>query len=115
MLHVEDGKGFDWRREANLVALAALHHLDFDCLRTESPGQPDLFQQEEAKQTVTQGLGAEEDDAVRARIERIREACRTHAHPGSWKAVQGVGVESPWPPDEREIEQFRKLFADIHV
>ena len=115
MLHVENGEGFDRRREANLVALAALHHLNVDLPRTATPGQPDRFQHEGADPFVTQGPGAEEDEADRARIQRIREALRKHADPGSWEAVQGVGVGPPWPPDESEIEQFRKLTDGIHV
>ena len=115
MLHVENGEGFDWRGEANLVALAALHHLNVDFLPPAMPRQLGLFEQDGGNLGVTQGSGAEDDEAVRMRIERILEACRTPARPGSWKAVQGVEVESPWPPDEREIEQFRKLFAGMHV
>ena len=115
MLHVENGEDFDWSREANLVALAALHHLNVDFLPPAMPRQLDLFGQYGGNLGVTQDPGAEDDEAVRMRIERILEACRAHAHPGSWKAVQGVGVESPWPPEERVIEQFRKLFAGIHV
>ena len=115
MLRVENGEDFDWRREANLVALATLHHLNFDFPRTATLGQPDLFQHEGANLGVTQNLGGEEDEAVRARIELIHEACQKHACPGSWVVAPGGGGESPWPPDESEFEQFRKLSGGIHV
>ena len=115
MLRVEYGEGFDWRREANLVALAALHHLNFDLARTAILGELDLFLHEGANLFVTQGPGGEEDEAVRARIIRIFEAYREHDNRKSWEAAQGVGVKSPWPPDESDMEQFRKLSDGIHV
>ena len=115
MLHAENGADFDWKREANLVALAALHHLNVDSPPPAMPGQLDLFQRDGSKPGVTPGPGVEEDETDATRIERILEACRIHADPRSWETAPGARVESPWPPDEREIEQFRKLSDGIHV
>ena len=115
MLHAEHGAGFDWRREANLVALAALHHLDVDIPLSVIPGQPDLFQQDGGVANASRGSGVDDGEADHTRSERILEACRSHADPRSWETEPGVRVESPWPPDESEIDQFRKLCAGIHM
>ena len=116
MLHVENGEGFDWRREANLVALAALHHLNFDLSPTAMLGQLELIPHDGFDLFLTRDLGEEDkDEANRAHTIGIFEAFRKHNNGKSWEAAQGVGVESPWPPDESEVEQFRKLSAGIHV
>ena len=115
MLHVEYVESVGWKREANLVALAALHHLDFDIQRMAMRDQADMFQHEGAISGLTQESDAEEDEAVRARRRRICDACRKHDDPCSWKTVQEGEVESPWPPKESEIEQFRSLSDGIHV
>ena len=39
MLRAEHGAEMDWRREANLVALAAMHHLGVDVPEPATPEQ----------------------------------------------------------------------------
>ena len=96
MLHTQNGKGLTPRREVNLVALTALHHLGVALDATQAPG-------------------GEEDEADLARSKRIDKARQKHADPCSWNAVLGNGVGSPWPPHKGEREQFEKLSAGIHV
>ena len=101
MMRVEAPDDLDWRREANLVALATLHHLGFDPCKIPDPG-------------------AQEGEAARARVEHVLEALRKHADPHSWKSAQGNQDGEPrdalqWPPDDSEIERFRKLSDGIHM
>ena len=114
MLHAENEKDFDWMREANLVALAALHHLKIDFPQTAAPGQSDLFRQVRANLAVT-SLDANKDEILRARNKIIDKACRMHVHPDSWQEINGSEGKPPCPPGESEVEQFRKLSEGIHV
>ena len=115
MLRAEHGADLDWRREANLVALAAMHHLGVEIPKPGTAGQPDEFQQHEAGPGVTQGSGTEDDVHARARVKQILEVWRKHFDPRSWETGSGIRVGHPWQPDESEIKQFRKFAAGIHV
>ena len=102
MLQAENGENLGWKREINLVALAALHHVGVDYQ------QPKLLRPD--------GLHlAPHPPRTLEEAKRLSEAARKHTSPGSWSLPSAGPFESPWPPDEEEIEQFRKLSAGIHV
>ena len=112
MLHAEKGKDLDWRCEANLVALAALHHLKVDFPQTATPGQSDLFQQVKANLNVN-SPGA--NKALHARNKRIDKAFKMHVDPDNWREVNGSRGKPLSPPDKSEVDQFRKLSEGIHM
>ena len=102
LLQAENGGSLGWKREVNLVALAALHHVDVDYL------EPSLFRPDGLHVTAHPARSQED-------LHRLREAGRKHTSPGSWSRPLSGQFESPWPPEEEEIEQFRKLSAGVHV
>ena len=106
MLHAENEQNFDWKREANLVALAVLHHLKADLLQTTTLERSDLLQR---------AMRTSKDERIRVRNETIIDAYEMHVQPGSWNKVSGNGSESPWPPSTSEIEKVREFSDGIHV
>ena len=94
LLQAETGGTLGSKREFNLVALAALHHVGVDYQ------QAGLFRPDGLNLEELHGRSDEE-------IERLRQAGRKHT------SAEQVG--SPWPPDESEIEQFSKFCAGIHL
>ena len=115
MLRAEHGAEMDWRREANLVALAAMHHLGVDVPEPATPEQPHECFQDGSDAAVTQGSGTEDDVVARERTEQILKVWHKHFDRRSWVTDSGVRVGHPWPPDETEIKQFRKFAAGIQA
>ena len=98
MLHAERGEDLDWGREANLVALAAMHHPEVEVPQSATPGEPGQFQRDGGNAAVTQGSGADNDAAERARKKRILEVWRKHYDPRSWETGSGTRVAPPGLP-----------------
>ena len=108
MQYAKNEKNFDWEDEANLVALAALHHLKIDFSQTKTSEQSNLFAH------VIATLRTSDDESLSARDEKICEACKKHLKSDSWQDVDGYDGQPPLLKTN-DIKEFRKLVAGIHV